>query len=567
MSNELSIFEDLSEERKQLQEEGKLPSWFTTMGWQMFKDKYLYEADTYEEQIDRIVLTLRKHCKTKGDYFSRRWKAMLMENHAYLATPALGNTGTDRGFLVSCSGGYIPDSVYGFYTAQREAAMLSKKGFGTSGYLGDIRERGTPITEGGKASGALPVFKDFVQLSQDISQGSTRRGAWAGYLPAGHGDFWEIADYVKNNPDSANVGWNFDDKFIARLEKGSNYANSVFCRTLMLKALTGKGYFFFPDKVNRQSPQMYKDLDLSVKASNLCTEITLHSDEEHTYTCVISGMVATTYDDWKDTDAVYCMTVMLDCMVEEFLDLAKGVKGLEKAVRGTEKGRPIGLGLTGLHSLFQKKRMPFGGFDAHMLNNEVYKHLQTESLKASQWMAEDWGEPEWCKGYGVRNTHRTAQAPNVSSSLIFGTFSQGSTPWYGNVYNEGSASGGMFRVNPEFINLLSGYGQYNDEVINSVLDNKGSCQHLEFLSEEDKEVFRTAFEINQEDILRLASKRQEYICQAQSTNLFFDADEDEAYIAQIHKKAFLDENILSLYYMRSKAGVAASRGVCSACES
>ncbi len=171
MNNNLSIFEELSQERKRLQESGELPEWFTTLGWQMFKDKYLYEASTYEEQIDRIVGTLRKHCKTKGEYFSSRWKEMLMDNHAYLATPALANTGTDRGYLVSCSGGYIPNSIFGFYDSLTEAAMLSKKGFGTSGYLGDISERGTPLEEGGKASGVLPVLKKFVQMSQDVSQG------------------------------------------------------------------------------------------------------------------------------------------------------------------------------------------------------------------------------------------------------------------------------------------------------------------------------------------------------------------------------------------------------------
>ncbi len=376
-----------------------------------------------------------------------------------------------------------------------------------------------------------------------------------------------MADFVKNNPDTANIGWNVSDEVVAKLEAGDEYADSLFKRSLFLKAPTGKGYYFFPDKANRASPQMYKDLGLKVKASNLCCEISLHSDQEHTFTCVISGMVASSYNEWKNTDAVYCMTVMLDCMVSEFLELATDVKGLERAVRGTEKGRPIGLGLSGLHTLFQKNMMPFGSFQAHMLNNEVFKHLQDESLKASQWMAEEWGEPEWCKGYGVRNTHRTALAPNVSSSLIFGSESQGISPWHGNVYNEAGAAGGMFRVNPEFIALLKRKDKYNDEVINHVLDNNGSCQDLDFLTDEEKEVFKTAFEINQADILRLASTRQKFLCQMQSINTFFDADEDEEYIAKIFKMAFLDENIHSMYYMKSQAGVAASRGVCTACES
>lgn len=563
----INIFEELSEERKELQESGRLPNWFTTMGWQAFKEKYLYEADTYEDQIDRIVKTVGKHCPSNSEYFMMRWKDMFMEGHAYLATPVLANTGTDRGLSVSCSGGYIEDSIYDFYDSLKEASILSQEGFGTSSYLGNIRERGTEISRGGKANGVLPVYEDFVLMSQKVSQGGTRRGAWAGYLPLSHGDFWEVADYVKNNPEGANIGWNIYDSDVNKLNAGEEDTVKRFQRTQLLKCITGKGYYYFPDKVARSQPDMYKANDLSSKGSNLCTEITLHSDEEHTYTCVLSGMICSTYDEWKGTDAVYCMTVFLDCLVSEFLHSAKGIKGLEKAVRGTEKGRAIGLGLSGLHSFFQQKMLPFGSYAAHMLNKEIFKHLSSESLKASQWMAKEWGEPEWCKGYGVRNTHRTALAPNVSSSLIFGSESQGITPWYGNVYTEGSASGGMFRINPEFVVLLKKYDKYNDSVVESVLQNKGSCQHLEFLSDLEKEVFKTAFEINQYDILRLSSSRQSEVCQGQSLNLFVDADEDEEHIADIHTRAFEDEDIKSLYYLRSKAGVTASKGACSSCES
>ena len=336
--------------------------------------------------------------------------------------------------------------------------------------------------------------------------------------------------------------------------------------------ITGKGYWYFPDKVKRSQPPMYNNLGLSSKASNLCTEITLHSDEDHTYTCVLSGMVCSTYDEWKDTDAVYVMTVFLDCLVSYFLEKARKVKGLEKAVRGTEKSRALGLGISGLHSYFQRKKIPFESFEAHMKNMEIFDHLAKEARSASEWMGKEWGEPEWCKGYGVRNTHTVALAPNVTSSLIFGSESQGITPWYGNVYTEGSAAGGLFRINPEFVELLKSYGQYNDEVIDSVLDNKGSCQHLDFLSQEDKDVFKTFFEIDQTTVIRLASVRQKVMdrygqAQAQSLNLAFDAEEDPAYIAYVHYLAANDEHIKSLYYIRSKAGVQASKGVCLACES
>ena len=563
----MSLFETLSAERKGLQADGKLPDWMTTLGWQAFKGKYLYGCNTYEEQITRIVDAIGKYAPTNAEYLKGRWKEMLMNNHAYLATPVLANTGTSRGLSVSCSGDVVGDSVFDFAMSRLEAAILSQEGFGTSSYLGDIRPRGSVISRGGTADGILPVFKDMVLMADNISQGSTRRGAWAGYVPLSHGDFHEVANEVKQNPDGSNVGWNIHDSDIAKLQEGDRETTSRFQETMFLKCVTGKGYYYFPDKVERMQPPMYADLGLKNKASNLCTEITLHADNDHSYTCVLSGMVLTTFDEWKDTDAVFCMTVFLDCLLSEFLDLAKDIKGLEKIVAGTEKGRAIGLGMTGYHSAIQQKMMTWGSLGAHRFNMTVSRHLHYESLKASKWMASNWGEPEWCKGYGVRNTHRTALAPNVSSALIFGSESQGITPWYGNVYNEGSVNGGMFRVNPVFIKILEQHGMYNDEVLKQVLNDGGSARGLDFLSMHEKEVLLTMFEINQLSIIDSVSRRQPYICQGQSCNLAFDADEDEGYIAYVHQYAFEDPNIKSLYYLRSKAGVDASKGGCESCAS
>ncbi len=565
----MSIFEELSSERKQLQENGDLPKWFTTLGWQAFKDKYLYQAETFEDQIDRIVENISRYVPNpeESEYFKVRWKELLMNNHAYLATPVLANNGTNRGLSVSCSGGVIGDSVYDFGSSRLEASILSQNGFGTSAYMGEIRHRGAAISRGGTADGVLPVFKDMVQMAENISQGSTRRGAWAGYLPISHPDFDEIIHEVLTNPDGSNIGWNFYDADIAKLQEGDPETTRRFQEVMYVKCVTGKGYIYKPDAVARMQPDIYEVLGLVSKASNLCTEITLHSDEEHSYTCVLSGMVATTFNEWKDTDATFCMTVFLDCLVTEFLELARGIKGLENIVRGTEKSRAIGLGVTGYHSALQQQGYSWGSFQAQMFNNKLFKHLHDESLKASQWMAKEWGEPEWLVGTGLRNSHRTALAPNVSSSLLFGSESQGITPWYGNVYNEGSASGGMFRVNPVFIDILKKYDQYTPEVLDQVLDDNGSVRSLDFLSDEEKELLLTAFEINQKEIINSVSRRQKYICQGQSCNLFFSADESEEYIAYIHQYALEDDNIKSLYYLRSKAGVAASKGACEACES
>lgn len=560
-----SVKDELSEERKRLQSEGLLPEFYTTAAWQMFKSKYAVDGEqAVKGRFETIAKTLAKHTIDK-EQFEKIFFDLMWSGKVSPSTPMLANTGTDRGMPVSCSGGYVADSIDGFYSARREVALLSKYGFGTSSYLGDIRQRGSNISIGGKASGILPELKAFVQTSRDVSQGANRRGAWAGYIPIDHGDFWEIVNYLHKNPDDLNIGWNISDDFIQKLESGDTEALARFKRSLKVKAETGKGYYFFVDKVNKQNPKIYQDKQLKVLASNLCTEITLYSNDDETYTCVLLSINASKWGSITDED-IRNAHIMLHCVAKEFIEKAEGVAGLEKAVLFTKKNMALGMGLLGWHTLLQEKMIPFESLEAQFLNTAIWKRISAETLKASQWLAEVEGEPENCKGYGVANSHRTSVAPNMSSAILMGGVSQGIEPIVANVFNQGSAVGEIERVNPTLLKLLKERDQYKPKVIQSIIDNKGSVQHLDFLTEHEKLVFKTAFEINQEVILRLASQRQKYICQAQSLNLFFDADEDEGYIAQIHKQAFLDPNIKSLYYMRTLAGVQASKGECVACE-
>jgi ribonucleoside-diphosphate reductase alpha chain len=558
------LYEKLSKERKDGQTTGAIPDWYTTGGWQMVKGKYLMSGETVKGMYKRVAMAAAKHMprpsEWEGRFFNVMWSGWLSP-----ATPILVNMGNNRGMPVSCSGAEIQDHVRDFYQTQAETAELTKNGFGTSADLSRIRPRGAPISTGGHASGILPVLKDYVQLSRDVSQGNNRRGAWAGYLDIEHGDFWEVADYLMNNPDDLNLGWNIRDTFIDRLNAGDEEMHNRWRRVLKIRAVTGKGYLCKLDTINRQSPQMYRDLQLKVKASNLCTEITLFSDADHSFTCVLSSMNLSKWEDWKNTDAVFVATVFLDCVAQEFIDLGRKIPGLERAVRFTEKGRALGLGVLGFHSLLQKKATPFGDFRAHTLNNSVFKHLHDESLKASQWMAKELGEPEWCKGYGVRNTHRTAVAPTMSTSIICGGNSQGIEPIVANAYNQNSSVGEIKRVNPQLVTLMKERGVYDDPTIKRLVDNLGSVQEEEWLTDEEKQVFLTAYEINQQDTLRLASARQKHLCQAQSLNLFFSANEDEEYIAFIHQQALLDPMINSLYYLRSMSNVRASKGECTAC--
>jgi ribonucleoside-diphosphate reductase alpha chain len=566
MVKEKSIYDELSEERKLLQEQGTLPSWVTTIAWQMLKEKYLNDQYPNLESVYRRVA---KHAAKytpepqvwEEKFFNLFWKGWLAAS-----TPVLSNMGTGFGCPVSCSGGYIPDSVYGFYSSQVEAAILSKNGFGTSGYMGDIRPRGSKINgvKGG-ASGVLPVFKDFVQVSRDISQGSQRRGAWAGYIAIDHPDFYELVNYILKNPDDANIGWNISDEFIARLESGDKDAIERYQKALKLKMITGKGYFFFIDRVNRLSPQVYKDNGFDVKASNLCTEITLHSSDEYTFSCVLSSMNASLYDEWKDTEAVFEATVFLDCVNQDLIEIGRKTPGMEKVVKFAEASRALGLGLLGFHTYLQDHMIPFESMDAYYKNVEIFKHLDEESLRASKWMGMNWGEPDWCFGYGLRNTHRIAVAPNLSSALICGSVSQGIEPIYKNAYVQNTSAGKMDRVNPSLLNVMKERDVYTPEIVKDIIKHNGSVQWVDWLNDDEKAVFKTAFEIDQKQIIRLASSRQRYIDQAQSINLFFSADESEEYISEVHKMAFTDEWIKSLYYVRSESGVDVTKGSCIAC--
>ena len=566
MVKELSLYDILGEERKQLQEEGKLPHWVTTLAWQMLQEKYLSPEYPDLESVYRRISSHAARYTSNQVLWENKFFDLLWKGYLAASTPVLSNMGTGYGCPVSCSGGYIPDSVHGFYSSQVEAAVLSKNGFGTSGYLGDIRQRGATIqgVKGG-ASGVLPVFKDFVQVSRDISQGSQRRGAWAGYIAIDHPDFYELVNYISKNPDDANIGWNISDAFIERLESSDKDAIERYQKALKLKMISGKGYFFFIDRVNRQNPQMYKDKGLDVKASNLCTEITLHSSEDYTFSCVLSSMNASLYDEWKDTDAVFDATVFLDCVNQDLIAIGKNEPGMEKVAKFAEASRALGLGMLGFHTYLQDHMIAFESMDAYYKNTEIFKHLNDESLRASKWMAESFGEPEWCKGYGVRNTHRIAIAPNLSSALICGSVSQGIEPIYKNAYVQNTSAGKMERVNPSLLKVMKDRDVYTTEVVKDIITNNGSVQHVEWLNDEEKVVFKTAFEIDQKQIIRLASARQRYIDQAQSINLFFSADETEEYISEVHKMAFTDKWIKSLYYVRSESGVNVSKGECIAC--
>jgi ribonucleoside-diphosphate reductase alpha chain len=563
-----TVYEQLSEERKALTAQALVPEWYTTAGWQMFKDKYMYETEHVRGQFERIAYTAASHLRHVGleEIAREKFLWLLWDGLLSPSTPVLANTGTDRGLSVSCSGGFVDDSIHGFYKHKLETAMLTKNGFGTSGYFGNIRPRGSDISVGGKASGVLPVFKGIIQDMRDVAQGTARRGAYAGYLPVLHGDFDEVCDFIYNNPDDANIGWVITDEFCELLEAGERDAHRRFRKMLKLKMVHGKGYFFFVDKANAHRPEAYVRHNLYVNNSNLCSEIMLFNDADHTFTCVLSSMNVSKFDIIKNTDAVYWATIFLDCIAEDFLVKARNIPGLESAVRFTEKGRALGLGQCGFHTYLQQNMIAFESFEAHMTNMQIAKHIDDESLRASQFMAKVLGEPEWCKGLGIRNTHRIAIAPTKSTANLMGGVSEGINPDPAYVYTASGSAGEMDRINPILLNIMKERGVYNKKTIADIADKQGSVQHVTWLSDEEKAVFKTAFEINMKAVIRMASSRGRHVDQWQSVNLFFASEEDEEYIAEVHQEAFLDPNMLALYYIYTQAGVQAAKGECEACQ-
>lgn len=420
-------------------------------------------------------------------------------------------------------------------------------------------------------------MRERVQFNELYRTYKVRRGSWAGYLPIDHDDFGEVSDLLEKEPDDLNIGWNVNDDFIQRLNDKDKDATTRFKKALKIKMVTGKGYFFFPDKANRKLPEYYP---IPVKASNLCSEIILPSDSEHTFTCVLSSMNVAKYDEWKDTDAIFTATVFLDCVASEFIERARGIAGLENAVRFTEKARALGLGVAGFHTYLQSKGIPLDSLEAVYFNQELFEKLDDESYEASMWMYEKWGSAPWAEEYqwkyanqdGVphapRNCSRLAVAPTKSTALIMGGISEGINPDPAFVYTQNTAGGEVARISPVLLEVMKSKGVFNKGTVQDIIDNFGSVQHVDWLTEEEKKVFRTAFEYDQKVLVRLASQRAKYLDQWQSLNLFFAAGEDPKYIADVHKTAFEDENILALYYIYSMAGVQASkdRAECEVCQ-
>ncbi len=551
------------------------------------KDAYWRVATRVAQRLDKPQLATK--------FFDYIWKGWLN-----LATPVLSNTGTDRGLPISCFGIDVGDSIYEIGKKNLELMLLAKHGGGVGIGINQIRPAGSIITGNGTSDGVVPFAKIYDSTILATNQGSVRRGAASVNLNIEHDDFEEWLEIREPKGDVNRQSLNLHqcaivgDKFMRKLEDGVPEARRKWGKLLQKRKATGEPYIMFKGNVNKSNPDMYKKNGLKVFMTNICSEITLHTDESHSFVCCLSSLNLSKYDEWRDTDLIYTATWFLDGVLSEFIQKAKNMRGFENAVRSAEKGRALGLGVLGWHTYLQQRGIPFEGMEAQFETRKVFSQLKIESERASRDLASEYGEPLWCKETGFRNTHLRAVAPTVSNSKLAGNVSPGIEPWAANVFTEQTSKGTFIRKNGELIKVLRKAGINNKDTWDKILEDGGSVQGIKELDkwcyldnkmvlckeikngDRDKvypvkDVFRTFKEINQMDLVKQAGVRQQYIDQAVSLNLAFPSIATPKWINQVTMEAW-KQGIKTLYYMRTESvlrGDIADRAVdpdCVACD-
>jgi ribonucleoside-diphosphate reductase alpha chain len=531
--------------------------------------------DAYWRVATKVAQRLNKpQMATK--FFDYIWRGWLN-----LATPVLSNTGTDRGLPISCFGIDVADSIFDIGNKNLELMLLAKHGGGVGIGINQIRPAGAPITGNGTSDGVVPFVKIYDSTILATNQGSVRRGAASVNLNIEHKDFEEWLEIREPKGDVNRQSLNMHqcavvgDKFMRKLQDGDETARRKWGKLLQKRKATGEPYIMFKGNVNKQNPEMYKVNGLKVFMTNICSEITLHTDESHSFVCCLSSLNLAKYDEWKDTDLVYTATWFLDGVLSEFIQKAKNLKGFENSVRSAEKGRALGLGVLGWHTYLQQRGLPFEGMTAQFETRKIFSQLKIESERASRDMATEYGEPLWCKDSGFRNTHLRAIAPTVSNSKLSGDVSAGIEPWAANVFTEQTSKGTFIRRNGELEKVLKKIGINTKETWDKILADGGSVQDIneldnwcfcngklvkaEEVSDTDKvktfvvkDVFKTFKEINQLDLVKQAGIRQQYIDQSVSLNLAFPSTAEPKWINQVTMEAW-KQGVKTLYYMRTES--------------
>jgi ribonucleoside-diphosphate reductase alpha chain len=532
---------------------------------------YLFNGETPKEAYWRVSKTVARRLykpELAEKFFQYIWDGWLC-----LASPVLSNTGTDRGLPISCFGIDVGDSIYDIGTKNLEMMLLAKHGGGVGIGINMIRPAGAKITGNGTSDGVVPFCKIYDSTILATNQGSVRRGAASVNINIEHSDFDEWLEIREPKGDVNRQSLNLHqcavvgDKFMRRLEAGDKEARNKWAKLLQKRKATGEPYILFKGNTNKANPEAYKKNSLKVHMTNICSEIVLHTDESHSFVCCLSSVNLDKYDEWKNTNLIYDATWFLDGVLEEFIQRAKNMKGFENSVRSAEKGRALGLGVLGWHSLLQKNGIAFESLLAQFKTREIFSKIKIETERASRKLAEVYGEPLWCVGTGFRNTHLRAIAPTVSNSKLAGNVSAGIEPWAANVFTEQSAKGTFIRKNKELKKVLRKVGIDTKETWDQILADGGSVQGIKQLDgwyydhggrlnqeegEPVKNVFKTFKEINQLELVRQAGIRQDYIDQSVSLNLAFPSEAPPRWLNQVHIEAW-KRGIKTLYYTRTES--------------
>jgi len=525
---------------------------------------YLLEGESPKDAYTRVAKTVarRLYKPELADVFlDYIWKGWLN-----LASPVLSNTGTDRGLPISCFGIDVADSIQDIGAKNLEMMLLAKHGGGVGVGINQIRPAGSRITGNGTSDGVVPFCKIYDSTILATNQGAVRRGAASVNINIEHGDFEEWLEIREPKGDVNRQSLNLHqcaivgDKFMRKLEAGDSEARRKWSKLLRKRKATGEPYIMYKGNVNKNNPAAYKDNGLKVHMTNICSEITLHTDESHSFVCCLSSLNLAKYEEWKDTNLIYDAIWFLDGVMEEFIQRAKGLRGFENSVRAATKGRPLGLGVLGWHTYLQTKGIAFEGLPAQYETRKIFSQIKIESERASRALAEVYGEPLWCSGTGMRNTHLRAIAPTVSNSKLSGNVSPGIEPWAANVFTEQSAKGTFIRRNPTLERVLEEHGLNNEKVWNKILEDGGSVQNIDELDNvllgsfeyPAKEVFKTFKEINQLELVKQAGVRQQYIDQSVSLNLAFPKEATPKWINKVHMEAW-KQGVKTLYYTRTES--------------
>ena len=542
--------------------------WLNEESEQMLNRGYLLKGETVEGAIDRITTAAAK--RLYKPELIPAFKEMITKGWISFSSPVWANMGTQRGLPISCFNVHVPDYIEGITHKLGEVIMQTKIGGGTSGYFGELRNRGTAVTDNGKSSGAVSFMKLFDTAMDVVSQGGVRRGAFAAYLDIDHGDIEEFLNIKEIGSPIQNLfmGVCVPDYWMQDMIDGDMDKRKIWAKVLESRQKKGLPYIFFTDNVNRNKPQVYKDKGAVINASNLCSEIMLPSTADESFICCLSSMNLELYDEWKDTNAVKLAIYFLDAVLSEFIDKTEGNYYLQGARNFALRHRALGLGVLGYHSYLQKNMIPFESMEAKMFNAKAFKQIQEQSIIASKELANIYGEPEVLKGYGLRNTTTMAIAPTTSSSAILGQTSPGIEPFASNYYKAGLAKGNFMRKNKYLAKLLEEKGLDNEDVWREIMLNHGSVQHMKELSQTEKDVFKTFKEISPMEIITQAAQRQQYIDQAQSLNLNIPASLAIKDVNNLMIEAW-KMGVKTLYYQRSQSvskELMVNFVTCSSCE-